>query len=257
MDPHTAGDHVNSGNDFLSSAKDLEGFFAQVLRDDEARKEVMVGARDYLAATIAAGLAAVREGRKDPTINAEGFYETPAAYVAGVYNVLNDAANKAIDDDAARAEFLVGLAKSAVSMAVTAGLTGVTGGTGIAAHGVVNYVVDQAFSIGGAKLSADILKHRNAIAGELQPVVEVAVAAVLWKDPDQRKYAPPVPEGASWYDPKTGDLKLDTAERQAAFRKWLDRYDPKKQDQNPFGSQARYHAKPVIDHLVDSMVLGQ
>jgi hypothetical protein len=248
MDPHTAGDHVNSGNDFLSSAKDLEGFFAQVLRDDQARKEVMVGARDYLAGTLASGLAAVREGLGDPAVDAKGFYETPAAYVAGVYNLLNDAANKAIADDAARAEFLIGLAKSAVSMAVTAGLAGVTGGTGIAAHGVVNYVVDQAFKIGGTTVSADILKNRNQIAAALRPAVIEAVAAVLWSDPAYRKYASFSPN-VSWMDPSTGNLRLDTPQQLDAFWKWVGL------QQNKFGSQVAFYTQPVLDHLVDAMVI--
>jgi hypothetical protein len=248
MNPNTAGDGVNRGNDFLSSAKDLEGFFAQVLRDDEARKEVMVGARDYLAGTLAGGIARVRKGSGDPAIDPKGFYETPAAYVAGVYNLLNDAANKAIADDAARAEFLIGLAKSAVSMAVTAGLTGVTGGAGIAAHGVVNYVVDQAFKIGDAKVSADILKDRNKIAAALSPAVMEAVGAVFWNDPSYRKLASST-AGESWVDPATGDLRLDTAQQLKAFYKWLN------SEHNDFGTQVAFYTQPVLNHLLDAMVI--
>jgi hypothetical protein len=176
----------------------------------------------------------------------------PAAYIAGVYHLLNDASNKAIDDDVARAQFLLTLTKSATSMAVSAGLAGITGGAGIVAGGVVNYVVDQAFKIGGATISADILKNKDAVAAQLDPIVQEAVAAVLWKDPAYRQLAPALTEkNAAWVDLVTGDLKIETAQQLDAFHSWLMNPD------NAFGSHALYLAKPIKDDLVDMMVLHQ
>jgi len=71
---------------------------------------------------------------------------------------------------------------------------------------------------------------------------------VLWNDPAYRKYASVAPN-ASWVDPATGDLRLDTAQQLNDFSHWLNDLP------NKFGSQVASFAQPVLDHLVDTMVI--